>query len=102
MKGNSKCTWCARQSALCLQRYIAISALTSALHVHKGVTFRLSTTVCVNQVTFYSIFELKQCPRYRVLLKSIQHLLFSNYVISSDKIIVIVWLMHIFISKSFA
>ena len=49
-KGNSKCTWCARRSALYSQRLIVISALTSALHVHKGVTFRLGITV-----TFYFI-----------------------------------------------
>ena len=37
----------------------------------------LFTRVCrlfVNQVTFYSILELKQCPRCNVFLKSIQHL----------------------------
>ena len=44
-KGNSKCTWCARQSALYFQRLIVISALTSALHVHKDVTFCLGLTV---------------------------------------------------------
>ena len=53
----------------------------------------LFTRVCrlfVNQVTFYSILELNQCPRCQVFLKSIQHLSLDN-VISSDKNIVIVW-----------
>ena len=65
----------------------------------------LSTRVCrlfVNQVTFYSILELKQCPRCQVFLKSIQHLSLGNYVTSSDENIVIAWLKHIFISKFFA
>ena len=51
----------------------------------------------VNQVTFYSILELKQCPRCQVFLKSIQHLSLGNDVTSSDKNIVIAWLKHIFI-----
>ena len=50
----------------------------------------------VNQVTFYSILELKQCPRCQVFLKSIQHLSLGNDVTSSDKNIVIAWLKHIF------
>ena len=65
----------------------------------------LFTRVCrlfVNQVTFYSILELKQCPRCQVFLKSIQHLSLGNDVTSSDKNIVIAWLKHIFISKFFA
>ena len=65
----------------------------------------LFTRVCrlfVNQVTFYSILELKQCPRCQVFLKSIQHLSIGNDVTSSDKNIVIAWLKHIFISKFFA
>ena len=37
-----------------------------------------------------------------MFLKSIQHLSLGNYVASSDKNIVIAWLMHIFISKFFA
>ena len=56
----------------------------------------------VNQVTFYSILELKQCPRCQVFLKSIEHLSLGNDVTSSDENIVIVWLKHIFISKFFA
>ena len=65
----------------------------------------LFTRVCrlfVNQVTFYSILELKQCPRCQVFLKSIQHLSLGNDVTSSDKNIAIAWLKHIFISKIFA
>ena len=66
----------------------------------------LFTRVCrlfVNQVVFfYSILELKQCPRCQVFLKSIQHLSLCNDVTSSDKNIVIVWLKHIFMSKFFA
>ena len=65
----------------------------------------LFTRVCrlfVNQVTFYSILELKQCPRCQVFLKSIQHLSLGNDVASSNKNIVIAWLKHIFISKFFA
>ena len=65
----------------------------------------LFTRVCrlfVNQVTFYSILELKQCPRCQVFLKSIQHLSLGNDVTSSDKNIVIAWLKHIFISEFFA
>ena len=65
----------------------------------------LFTRVCrlfVNQVTFYSILELKQVPRCQVFLKSIQHLSLDNDVTSSDKNIVIAWLKHIFISKFFA
>ena len=34
---------------------------------------------------FYSILELKQCPRCQVLLKSIQYLSLGNDVTSSDK-----------------
>ena len=48
----------------------------------------LFTRVCrlfVNQVTFYPILELKQCPRCQVFLKSIQHLSLGNAVTSSDK-----------------
>ena len=56
----------------------------------------------VNQVTFYSFLELKQCPRCQVFLKSIQYLSLGNDVTSSDKIIVIAWLKLIFISKFFA
>ena len=65
----------------------------------------LFTQVCrlfVNQVTFYSILELKQCPRCQVFLKSIQHLSLGNDVTSSDKNIVIACSKHIFISKFFA
>ena len=67
----------------------------------------LFTRVCrlfVNQIiTFYSILELKQCPRCQVFLKSIQHLIsLGNDVTSSDKNIVIAWLKYIFISKFFA
>ena len=57
-----------------------------------------STRVChlfANQVTFYSILELKQCPRCQVFLKSIQHLSLGYDVTSSDKNIVIAWLKHI-------
>ena len=53
------------------------------------------SSLCVNQVTFYSILELKQCPRCQVFLKSIQHLSSGNDATSSDKNIVIVWLKHI-------
>ena len=63
----------------------------------------LFTRVCrlfVNQVTFYYILELKQCPRCKVFLKSIQHLSLGNYVTSSDKNIVIVWLKHILFQNS--
>ena len=56
----------------------------------------------VNQVTFYSILELKQSPRCQVFLKSIQHLSLGNDVTSPNKNIVIAWLKHIFISKFFA
>ena len=44
-KGNSRCNWCARQSAHYLQCLIVICALSSALHVHKGVAFRLGSSV---------------------------------------------------------
>ena len=80
-------------------------------HFHRSLQFEhlgqsnLFTRVCrlfVNQVTFYSILELKQCPRCQVFLKSIQHLSIGNDVTSSDNNIVIVWLKHIFISKFFA
>ena len=36
-------------------------------------------SVCINQVTLYSILELKQCPRCLVFLKSIQHLSFHLF-----------------------
>ena len=65
----------------------------------------LFTRVCrlfVNHVTFYSILELKLCPRCQVFLKYIQHLSLGNDVTSSDKNIVIALLKHIFISKFFA
>ena len=80
-------------------------------HFHLSLPFEhlgqsnLFTQVCrlfVNQVTFYSNLELKQCPRCHVFLKSIQHLSLGNDVTSSDKNIVIAWLKHIFISKFFA
>ena len=63
------------------------------------------TRVChlfVNQAAFYSILELKQCPRCQLLFKSIQHFSLGNDVTSSDKNIVIAWLKHIFISKFFS
>ena len=60
------------------------------------------SSVSVNQVTFYSFLELKQCPMCQVFLKSIQHLSLGNDATSSDKNIVIVWLKHSFISKFFA
>ena len=63
----------------------------------------LFTRVCrlfVNQVTFYSILELKQCPRCQVFLISIQHLSLGNDVTSSDKNIVIAWLKHILFQNS--
>ena len=56
----------------------------------------------VNQVTFYSVLELKQCLRCQVFLKSIQLLSLGNDVTSSDRNVVIAWLKHIFISKFFA
>ena len=54
---------------------------------HSSLPFENSgqSSLCVNQVTFYSILELKECPRCQVFLKSIQHLLLGNDVISSDK-----------------
>ena len=61
--------------------------------------FRSIKFLCINQVI---IIELKQCPRCQVFLKSIQYLSLSNVFTSSDIIIVIVWLKHIFISKFFA
>ena len=62
------------------------------------------SSLCVNQVNFFSILELKQCHRCQEFLKSIQHLsLHVCYnVNTSDKNIVIVWLKCIFISKFFA
>ena len=63
----------------------------------------LFTRVCflfVNQVTFYSILELKQCPRCQMFLKSIQHLSLGNYVTSSDKNSVITWLKRILFQNS--
>ena len=77
--------------------------------VHSSLPFErlgqsnLFTRVCrlfVNQVTFYSILELKQCPRCKVFLKSIQHLSLGNYVTSTDKNIVIVWLKNILFQNS--
>ena len=56
------------------------------------------SSLCVSQVTFYSILELKQC---QVFLNSIQHLSLDDAT-STDKNIVIVWLKHIFISKFFS
>ena len=71
-------------------------------HLGQSNLFTRLCRLFMNQVTFYSIVELKQCPRYQVFLKSIQHLSFDNDVTSSDKNIVIAWLKHIFISKFFA
>ena len=65
---------------------------------HSSLPFEhLGQSSCVNQVTFYSVLERKQCPRYQVFLKSIQHLSLGNDVTSSDKNIVTVWSKHIFI-----
>ena len=58
------------------------------------------SSLCVNQVTFYSILELKQWCQ--VFLKFIQHLSLGIGVTLSDKNIVAVWVKHIFISKFFA
>ena len=79
---------------------------SSLSFAHLGQS-NLFTRVCrlfVNQVTFYSILELKQCPRCHVFLhvKSIQHLFLGNDVTSSDKNMIIAWLKHTFISKFFA
>ena len=65
----------------------------------------LFTRVCrlfVNQVTFYSILELKQCPRCQVFLKSIQHLSLGNDGTSSDKKHCNCMVKAHFISKFFA
>ena len=87
------------------------SYLTSYSPFHSSLPFEhlglsnLFTRVCrlfVNQVTFYSILELKQCPRCQVFLKSFQHFSLGNDVTSSDKNIIIAWLKHIFISEFFA
>ena len=43
------------------------------------------SSLCINPVTFYSILELKWCPRCQVFLKFIQHLSLGNDVTSSDK-----------------
>ena len=54
------------------------------------------SSLCVNQITFYSILELKQCPRCQVSkvrgVLTIQHLSLGNDDTSSDKNIVIVLL----------
>ena len=70
--------------------------------VGQSYLFTLVCRLFVNQGAFDSIFELKQCPRCQVFLKSIQLLSLGDDVISSDKNIVIVWLKHNFISKVFA
>ena len=59
------------------------------------------SSLFVNQVTVYSILELKQCPCCQVILKSLQQLSLGNDVNTSDKNIVMFWLKH-FISKFFA
>ena len=47
------------------------------------------SSLCVNLVTFYSIFrELKQYPSCQAFLKSIPHLSLGNDVTSSDENIV--------------
>ena len=73
---------------------IGSGAVTNYSPFHSSLPYEhlgqsnLFTRVCrllVNQVTFYSILELKQCPRRQVFLTSIQHLsLLGNDVISSD------------------
>ena len=56
------------------------------------------SSLCVDQVTFCSILELKLCPMCQVFLKYIQHLSLGNDVASSGKtLIVIVWFKHSFI-----
>ena len=86
-------------------RQLLLQPLHSSLPFEHLGQSNLFTRVCrlfVNQVTFYSILELKQCPRCQMFLKSIQHLSLGNDVTSSDKNIVIASLKHIFISKFFA
>ena len=92
-------------SARAVNTWLLLTApFTRVPFEHLGQS-NLFTRVCrlfLNQVTFYSILELKQCTRCQVFLKSIQHLYLGNDVTSSDKNIVISWLKHIFISKFFA
>ena len=63
MKCNSKCIWYAQRNALYIQCLIVISALTGALHVHKGVTFRLSLTVVVNIQNDNNVNAIQQQKR---------------------------------------
>ena len=77
----------------------AYSPFHSSLPFEHLGQLNLFTRVCR---LFYSILELKQCPRCQMFLKSIQHLSLGNDVTSSDKNIVIASLKHIFISKFFA
>ena len=82
------------QSNECLHCLLKYSPFQSSLPFKHLGQSNLFTRVChlfVNRVTFYSILELKQCPRCQVFLKSIQHLSLGNDVTSSDKNIVIAW-----------
>ena len=64
---------------------IAENDHTKLHRLRTGLQLHFSKFFCVNQVTFYSILELKQCPRCLVSLKSIQHLSLENDVPSSEK-----------------
>ena len=79
-----------------------ITRFTMNLLSHSPVHSRLpfehlgQSILCVDHVTFYSILELKQCPRCQVFLKSIQHLSLGNDVTFSDKNIVVVSLKQFY------
>ena len=65
-----------KYNLLYMHHYIYSPFHSSLPFEHLGQS-NLFTRVCrlfVNPVTFYSILELKQCPRCQVFLKSIQHL----------------------------
>ena len=67
---------------------------------HSSLPYLSQSSLCVNQVTFYSISELKLCPGARTgILKTYSTLSLGNVVTSSDKVIVISWLKHFFYFK---
>ena len=77
-----------------LSKCIIILMLKYSLF-HSSLPFEHSgqSSLCEDQVTFYSVLGLKKCLRCQVFLKSVQHLSLGNDVTSSDKNIVIVWLI---------
>ena len=90
---NRFCKWKQRRATCILtsngsDKYSSFHSSLPFEHLGQSNLFTRVCRLFVNQVTFYSILELKQCPRCQVFLKSIQHLSLGNDVTSSDKNIV--------------